>query len=305
MKTVLVTGANGFLGKYIMRLLVEKDYEVHGITREVKLFDETKCTWHKLNLLDTSGIKKVMKEIRPSHLLHFAWVTNPETYRVSKENFLWVQSSLELIRQFRDQGGVRAVLAGTCFEYDWNYGYCSEAITPACPTTFYGQCKQSLNEMLRIYSKNTGLSSAWGRIFFTYGPGEDSRKLVSSVISALLRGEPARCSHGNQIRDYLFVEDIAELFIALLESEVEGVVNIGSGNPVRLKEIVIKIGELLGREELIRFGEIPVAEGEPGVILADIGRAVHEVGWRPKYDLQYGLEKTIYWWKGQLGLKDR
>src|SRR5207245_614301 len=83
-------------------------------------------------------------------------------------------------------------------------------------------CKLALASLLEAYAGQTGLSQAWARIFFLYGPREHPKRLVSSVIRSLLRGERARCSHGQQIRDYLHVEDAAGALVALLESEVTG-----------------------------------------------------------------------------------
>jgi nucleoside-diphosphate-sugar epimerase len=188
-------------------------------------------------------------------------------------------------------------MAGTCAEYDWNYGYCSESVTPRNPDSPYGICKHAMQEMLRAYSESTGLSSAWGRIFFLYGPYEHPNRLVSSVIRSLLSGELARCSHGNQIRDFLYVQDVADAFVALLESNVAGTVNIASGKPIAIKEVVYQIAEQIGRLDLIQLGVIPVAAKEPPLLVADIGRLSNEVGWFPKLDLYKGLRLAINSWK--------
>lgn len=133
MKKVIVTGASGFIGRHALNTLIDRGFEVHAISSKSELKISDRCTWHLINLLDSSEIMSLVKAVKPSHLLHFAWYAVPGKYWTSELNFLWVQASLELLRQFRQQGGERVVMAGTCAEYDWNYGYCSELVTPRKP----------------------------------------------------------------------------------------------------------------------------------------------------------------------------
>lgn len=222
-----------------------------------------------------------------------------------RRKFLWVQTSLELLRLFREQGGHRVVVAGTCAEYDWNYGYCKEYFTPRVPNTPYGTCKNALQEMLNTYSQQTALSSAWGRIFFLYGLDEHPNRLVLSVIRALLNQEDARCSHCNQIRDFFYVEDVANAFVTILDTDIRGAINIASGKPIAIKELVYKIADKIGRHDLIRLGSISSPSNEPQLLLADVNRLSNEFGWFPNYDLNAGIEKTINWWKNNLlGIND-
>src|SRR6202790_4494362 len=107
-----------------------------------------------------------------------------------------------------------------------------ENSTPLLPTTLYGTSKHALERMLHSSSQQMGFSSAWGRIFFLYGPHEEPSRLVAYVVQSLLRAEPALCSDGNQVLDFVHVEDVASAFVALLESKVEGPVNIASGRAV-------------------------------------------------------------------------
>ena len=239
-----------------------------------------------------------MAEVQPSHLLHLAWQVVPGKWaaNTSTESLVWVQGSLEILRQFSEAGGIRVVMAGSCTEYDWNLGYCSELSTPRNPHSFYGVCKNALQAVAEAYANRAGVSSAWSRVFFLYGPHEHPARLVSSVILSLIRSEQARCSHGNQIRDYLHVEDVADALVALLSSDVRGPVNIASGRPVTVRNIVRKIAERLGRSDMVKFGAIPVSEGEYPFVIGDVRRINREVGWEPRYDLDTGLEQTISWW---------
>lgn len=299
-KKVLLTGASGFIGRHTISSLIKRGYEVHAVfnTSDYQLHDEKGLFWHQCNLFDPEEQRQLLFEIKPTHLLHFAWYAVPGKYWTSLENIRCVQASLNLVIYFIENGGKRMVGAGTCAEYDWSYGYCKEGLTPARPSTLYGTCKHSLQEMIGCLSLQTGLSSAWGRIFFLYGPFEQQTRLVSYVISSLLKKETVRCSHGKQIRDYLYVKDVANAFVSLLETDISGPVNIASGAPIALRDVIYKIAEKLDSKHLIQLGAVTPPASEPHLLVADIDRLKNEVGWSPNYDLDEGLEETINWWRG-------
>jgi len=300
MKQVLLTGASGFIGRHAIQPLVERGFDVHCVCRTVKpdsITDESHVTWHRTDLLNIIDIQNLFESLSPTHLLHLAWDVTPGLYLESVNNFDWLVSSLHLLNEFAESGGTRAVCAGTCFEYDLRYGYCNERVTPIIPSTYYGSCKNHLQSIGEKYAAKRGFNFAWGRIFYPYGPNEYPTRLVPSVIQALLKGETAQCTHGNQIRDFLHVTDVADAFVTLLDSEVTGIFNIGSGKPVSIKELVMQIALLLGKEDDIRLGAFPARENEPPFIVADTSRLQKEVKWCQKYSLEDGIMDTISWWK--------
>ncbi|MFO7904138.1 MAG: NAD(P)-dependent oxidoreductase [Pirellulaceae bacterium] len=299
MKRVLVTGATGFIGRQCLPMLLEKGYEVHGTFLHGQTPHAENVHWHQADLLDGNQLPDLVRRVAPTHLLLLAWNATPGVYVSSLDNVDWLRSSLQLVQLFKEFSGERVVGAGTCFEYDWSYGYCRESLTPLHPSTLYGTCKHALQLALAGFGKGAGLSSAWGRIFFLYGPNEYESRLVASVISAVLRSETAPCSSGKQIRDFLHVQDVAGAFVALLDSRVTGPVNIASGQPITIGEVVETIGEQLERPDLIARGVLPDRPNEPSVLFADVSRLTSEVGYRPRHDLHSGLRDTISWWRRQ------
>lgn len=297
MKTVIVTGASGFIGRHCIPLLIQQGYEVHALTSRENPMRDQVVSWHTIDLLKPDQVRTAIESICPTHLLHFAWYTTPGKYWSARENLPWLQASLNLVQEFSSAGGERIVGAGTCAEYDWRFGYCSEHITPISPQSLYGITKHSFHEISQEVLKTTRTSIAWGRIFFLYGPYENPSRLVPSIINALLHAKSAPCTTGNQIRDYLFVEDVADAFVRLLGSKVNGPINIASGKPVSVREIIGLIGTKTGHEELIGYGQLPISPSEAPFIVADNRRLVNEVGWRQHYDMDKGLDKTISWWK--------
>jgi len=296
MKKVLVTGASGFIGRHSLQFLRERGFEVHATAcRRQPDFHEIR--WHHSDLTDPTQLRATIAEVRPSHLLHFAWYAVPKDYRTSSENLLWVQSTIDLVKVFNEHGGKRAVLAGTCFEYDSRYGFCSELLTPLKPNTFYGLCKAGTGEILRSYAETCGISLAWGRIFFLYGPYEEHGRLVPTVVKALLTREQVNTSHGQQLRDFMHVADVANGFAALLDCDVKGPVNIGTGIPTPVASIVNILSDILGGRSLVRFGAISVPADDPPLLVADTRKLNAEVGFKPQIGLVAGLEETVAWWK--------
>lgn len=300
MKKVLLTGGSGFIGRHCIPALAAKGYEIHAVRSRSHVQDPA-AIWHETNLLDSSKLQSLMEKVRPSHLLHLAWYAEPGKYWTSPENLRWVASSLELFKQFAAYGGQRVVAAGTCAEYQWLESLYSEDSTPVIPATLYGVCKHATQSVLSSYAKQSGFSAAWGRIFSLYGPHEHPSRLAASVIRSLLQNEFAGCSEGRQIRDYLYVADVAAAFVAILESTLSGPVNIGSGTGIPVRALVQEIGELTGKGELIEFGAHPGNPAEPAEIVADTSRLL-QTGWKPSTGLEHGLTQTIAWWKHNLSV---
>lgn len=298
MRRVLLTGATGFVGSQVVDPLLERGFEIHALAKSPPLSDARGVTWHAADLLDANAAAEAVQSARPSHLLHLAWYTEHGSFWHAPENLDWVGASLGLIRAFQATGGERVVVAGTCAEYDWSSDCCDER-TRLRPATLYGISKNALREILQGLGSSVGLSVAWGRIFFTFGPRERPARLVASAARALIEGEPLPCSPGTHIRDFLYVEDVAAAFAALLDSKTSGAVDIGSGEARSLREVLESLERLAGRQHLLRFGEVQERD-EPRRIVADVSRLRSELGWRPTYTLEEGLERTLAWWRQEL-----
>jgi nucleoside-diphosphate-sugar epimerase len=298
---VLLTGATGFLGAHVARLLVHEGCEVYATARPASnlgRLQEVRDALHLVtgDLLDGEQMAEVVQTVQPELCLHLAWYAEPGVYLSSPLNIRYIGASLNLATQLAAAGCRRLVVAGTCAEYDADYGYLSES-SPTRPVTLYAASKAATQTVLAKLAEQIDLSVAWARIFYIYGPGENPRRFVPDIITTMLRGQPTRTTLGEQVRDYLHVEDVAAALWAVAGSALTGVVNLGSGAPVTNREIVLKIGAILGRPELVKLGDLPYRAGDPMFVCADVRRLRQYTGWQPAYGIDRGLQHTIDWWQ--------
>jgi nucleoside-diphosphate-sugar epimerase len=300
MSRVVLTGARGFIGRHTLPLLLQAGHEVHAVHTGEPGPAHEGLTWHRADLLKPGEAARLASAVRAEILMHLAWYAEPGKFWTSPSNLRWVQASLELVEAFATSGGKRVIVAGTSAEYDDRHQICIEGVTPLAPRTLYGACKRALSDILAAYAEHAGFQLAWGRVFLLYGPHEDPRRFVASLVSSLLRGEAAKMTHGEQVRDFLHVRDVARAFASLATSSVTGPVNIASGHPVSLRDVAAEIARRLEGSGHLQIGALPQRTGEPAVFYASATRLQDEVGWTPELDLAHGLDDTINWWRGNL-----
>ncbi len=290
MTRVLVTGAGGFIGAHATAALRSAGLDVHTVSRTTRATDDPR-THHPADLLDDPS--SVVRKVRPDVLVHLAWDTTHGAFWTSPANELWLDASTTMLREFLAGGGRHAVIAGTCAEYDWSAGQqvLHEDSSPIRPVSLYGEAKVRLHERALELAAEHDAGIGWARIFFPYGPGEDPRKLVSSIALSLLTNRPAQVRSGSLVRDYVYAQDAGQALAAMATSRLAAAVNVGSGHATPLAVIAQGVADIVGRPDLLEIGHDEGADVNP--VIADVSRLRDEVGYVAATPLDRGLRATI------------
>jgi nucleoside-diphosphate-sugar epimerase len=253
--------------------------------------------------MDRSSFKGILEASRPSGLVHLAWDTTPGTYWRTPANLEWLAASLGLLREFVHFGGKRILVAGTSAEYEWGgEGPLDESTSPLRPNSLYGCSRNALREVLGAWASNVGVSWAWCRLFNLFGPEENEARLLPKVIRALIREETVPFDDGRIYRDFLHVADAGDAISEVYASPAQGCINVASGEPIEIRELLATAARHLGGTGEIQFGVQPTAPNQPRSVVASVSRLRTEIGWKPAKDLAERVRETCDWWRTGLNI---
>lgn len=288
-KKLFVTGATGLIGKELATPLLQAGFEVYALT-----IDEQNPNngfhWLKGNLFDHKDIKAAMETVKPHYLLNMAWCTVGD-YLTSDLNYNFLTAGIHLLKQFKDNGGKRAVFTGTCFEYKFKDTPLYETDEIDADKTTYTFCKNKLHETASYFCTKHNISFAYGRIFYVYGRNENKTRLTGMVLDKLARNEEVIIKSGNLYKDYMYAKDIAGAFSSLVDSSAQGVVNICTGQAITIKDFVLEIARQMGKEHLVIFKDEP--SNQPPRIVGDNTRLTKEVGYQMHYNLSQAVQDLL------------
>lgn len=285
---ILITGASGFIGTKILEKLQTDSVDFVTIGRS-----EVAHSNHiSADLLRVDNYGDIIREAGATHLLHLSWYTEHSTYWAHQLNFDWIRASACLIEAFCRGGGKHVTVSGTCAEYDWNYGYLWEDLTPANPRSIYGISKDATRRLCQQICLREKVPLAWARLFFPYGKGEPNTRLLPSVAD-VLKGEKSPFGVNiNSYRDFLHVTDVANALVHVARYQFNGCVNISSGEPVKLGYVIKLLAELMS-VSCDSIVELPPARPDDPTMLVGNNNKLSDIGWRKSVSFSKGLEDFI------------
>jgi dTDP-6-deoxy-L-talose 4-dehydrogenase (NAD+) len=258
MSVVLVTGGTGFVGCQLLKIFQKRGYHLRLVIREGSQSRitsmkgiESIVTTEDLFAESSSWWKKTCEGV--DTVVHSAWYAEPGQYLQSDKNLDCLLGTLNLAKGAATAGVKRFLGIGTCYEY----AFSNKPLTvdsPLQPLSLYAAAKAASFMFLSEYLQSKNINFLWCRLFYLFGDGEDERKLVSFIRQKLLNNEIVELTSGNQIRDFINVNDAAKQIINLFESNLVGSANICSGVGISVRELAEKIADEFGRRELLKFG---------------------------------------------------
>jgi nucleoside-diphosphate-sugar epimerase len=295
-KTVLLTGATGFIGGATARRLRQAGAIVHGVSRRPQADGDTCDRWWPIDITEITDVRRVLAAVRPEIVFHLAGLNSGSrgldmVLRMLQVNLVAVDNRPVAATA---RPGARLVFAGSLEEPTPDGAW----PVPAYP---YAAAKFGAGTYMRMCYALYGTPAVWLRLFMTYGPAQpDVRKLVPYVTLSRLRGEAPALSNGTRLVDWVYIDDVVEALMAAAVAEgMEGhTLDVGSGQLVAVREVVEELGRLVNPKVLPRFGAIPERALEQ-VRVADADATAELLGWRARTPLKEGLAKTVDFYRRQ------
>lgn len=292
-KTVLIVGGTGFLGHHISKKLIKSNYKVISISlRKPKKIKRVKRV--KYLLIDIRSKKKLLKinSIKNiDYVINFSgYIDHLGNKKKLKTHFEGVKN---LISVLKDRNLKLFIQAGSSLEYGKSKSPHKE-LKRSFPLSPYARAKFLANLYLKKISEKFKFDYLILRIYQIYGPGQTIDRLVPQAIKSCLNNGTFHCSDGKQKRDYLFIDDFVALIEKILKSRKinSGIYNVGSSNPIKIKDLLNIIRKITNRGTFI-FGSLKMRSEEVQSYFPDTSKLQKYFKWYPKKSLKYGLIKTI------------
>lgn len=292
---VLITGASGFLGTHLVQRLCPISGEVHATSRTQRPTLKGGPLWWQTNLEDLGAVRSLFETVKPDIIFHMSGLASAiQTVEFVLPTFhSLLTSTVNLLTVATEVGCQRVVLAGSLNEPQSE----DPEMIPSSP---YAAAKWAGSAYGRMFHALYGTPLVIVRTFMTYGPGQDSRKLIPSVVLSLLQGESPKLSSGQWNADWIYINDVIDGFLAAAQMpQIEGAMfDLGSGALVTVRELVEKLVKIVGCSTRPLFGALPDRAFEPAR-KAEIRKTFEKLGWNPKVSLESGLQQTVEWYRAQ------
>jgi len=305
-KIIFLTGATGFIGSHLLKRLIKEGCNVHISTRmnrslwRIEDFKDDFVN-HEIDLNNFEAVRSLIKQIKPDIIFHLAaYGVDYRQQDVHQTIDININASVNLFEAFLANNGNRFIHTGSCFEYGQKDISISEGDF-LDPTSVYGATKASSVHLLSSMAK--GMQSGELvilRPFGVFGEYEGLHRFIPQVIDKLKSEYAVQMTLGEQIRDYIYIDDLIDAYILAavvpLENKVE-IINIGSGKEIAIKHLALTILKQIGvSNDLLQFGALPYRPDEMMYLVANVGKAKSVLGWEPKVSIEKGLEHTINWY---------
>lgn len=299
---VLITGAAGFIGANLMRLLVAAGCEPHGIIRPGgrpwRLDDVVgQVVLHEVDLTDEIALEAVFARVRPDLVFHLATPRGSSESARSEMLRLNVWGAVCLGRLVAEYGARRLIVTGSSLEYASSSGALSESSAVA-PRTWHGTVKAAGAMMFQYAVQANNLPMVLLRLFHVYGPWESAHRLGPTAIRCALNGTQLVLTEAGIRRDWVFVDDVCEAMLLAVDRGQNGAIfNIGTGVETSNEALISCVESATDCQIKLAAHHHQRRITDAAHRFADNSLAREVLGWLPRHNLETGIRQTVAWHK--------
>jgi nucleoside-diphosphate-sugar epimerase len=295
-KKILIIGGTGFIGFHLCRACIKKGWEtVSASTKKPKTARTVKKVKYVIcNISKKSEIKNKIDQDFDYVVNLGGYVDHTNSAKTYKSHFIGCKN---LVDFFKKKHLKLFVQIGSSAENSGIKSPQSESLNGK-PKTPYGKAKLAASKYLLRKEIRKNLNFVILRLYQIYGPHQDTNRFIPILINSCVRNQIFKCSNGNQLRDFIYIDDLISVFFKCFNSKniIHKIVNVGSAKPEKLKNIIIKVIKIFKGKEP-RYGVIKLRKDEAQIIYPKIKRIKSLLQWRPKIRFNVGLLKTINYYK--------
>lgn len=311
-KKALITGATGFVGRYLIDKLYSEDYDIYGTTLSGDLYDDPRITMFYLDLTDYVSTSKLINQIKPDEVYHLASQSSvklswEKPQLTTEVNIIGTINLLESVKEYIPE--TRVLLIGSSEEYGQTFKHSKQPNEDekCMPENIYAITKHTQNMIGKMYVKAYNLNVIMTRSFNHVGPKQSPQFVISDfckqVAEIELLGNKPVIYVGNleSSRDFLDVRDVVNAYFELLKSGTVGeIYNVGSGHSVRISDLLERIisnssVNISVETDPQKFRPIEIEE-----TIADITKLQNDTKWHQLYDLDDTILITLNYWRDRV-----
>ena len=296
-KKILITGGTGFIGYHLAKKCLKLNWSVTSLSTKnpTKIRKLKKIKYLILDISKKSDLKKIIN-------INYDYVVNLAGYvdhsRKKKTLYSHYNGCRNISEIFLRKKIKKFIQIGSSIEYGRNLSPQKENLNNTKTFSIYGKAKlMSTNYLLSLYKKYSFPVSVL-RLYLVYGPYQDRNRVIPIVIDNALKSKEFDCSLGTQFRDFVYIDDVVNGIIKSLKTKKSNgqIINLGSGKPIMIKDVILKICKIIGSGKP-QFGRIKFRKDEIKNLYPSIVKAKKILNWRPKVKINFGLKKTINFYK--------